>query len=334
MLQNPGKWTSILHKDTGFVDYLCYFAVIEGLQETMINMFKLETVPDNAYWRSKVATGLLLAEDILALDYNADACLNLFFKFWNLRSAERTRLKTQQQPHGTTHVPGLAKYDLLRGSEVKLRVMLTRYDAPLGLWKTDPTLYERFLQYCMHDMPREGKLSPEEVDWTHSDLQLYHPAGCNEGPAIELLKKYAKQGQYAFLPDKARHGPHIAQSIAKFVRRTADVAEANSNMVAARWVFNTFEQEYTNAAPRSLERMEGMARMLGPYATYVQQRLFNASMRTVAASKKLLSDKVGRAPAVQVASDPTAHAANFQNTLGTAPTESRKREPQKRGFGL
>ncbi|PIA90877.1 hypothetical protein CB0940_11576 [Cercospora beticola] len=334
MLQDPGKWTSIMHKNTAFVDNLCYFAVIEGLQDTMIRLLKIEPVLDNPFWRSKVATGLIKAEDQLDTDYCADACLNLIFALLDIRETEPTRLKTQQQLHGPTKVPVPKTYHLLRGAEIKLRVMLSRFEAPLGSWKTNPALYERFLQYCMHDMPNERTFSPEEVEWLYSDLQLSHPSGYNEGPALKMLEKYAKLGQYAFLPDEARHGPHIAQSIAKFVRRTADVAEANSNMAAARWVFNTFEAEYTNAKPKSLERLEVPASRLERSATYVQRRLINASMRTVAASKKLLSDKVERAPAVRVASDPTAHAANFQNTLGTALTEARKREPQKRGFGL
>lgn len=332
MLRDPGEWTSVLHKNTALVDNLCYFAVIEGLQETMIQLLKLEPVPDNPFWRSKVATGLILAENVLDLNKCADACLNLFFTFWDLQTAARTRKKTQLR--GTTKIPVLAKYDLIRGAAVKLRVVLTSNEAPLGSWQTDPALYERFLQYCVCDMPRERKFPPEEVEWMNSDFQLYHPAGYNEGPALELLKKYAKKGQYAFLPDAAQHGPHIAQSIAKFVRRTADVAEANSNMAAARWVFNTFEEEYSSAKPRSLERIEGTAARLGSSATYVQRRLLNASMRTVAASKKLLSDKVERAPAVQVASDPTAHAAKFQNMLGTVPKEGKEEKLQKRGFGL
>ncbi|PPJ59880.1 hypothetical protein CBER1_04968 [Cercospora berteroae] len=334
MLQDPGKWTSVLYKNTFFVDNLCYFAVLEGLQDIIMRFLRITPEPDNPYWRAKVVTAMILSEDAFDVHFCADDVIKLYFSLVDLREVEHSQYNAQTQQSGIEEAPPLVNFDFLHGAGVKLRNVLTRGIEPLGRYRTDPALYGKVLQHFAHVLPVENKHSQQEMDWIISELQLHHTAGYNEEPALGLLRKYAKLGQHAFLPEAWRHGPQLAQSIANLVKRTADVAEANSNMSAARWVFNTFEKGYFQAKPFPLERIQHTLNDLGSSLTHVQRRLCNALMCSNSDTRRLLSERVVKAPALQPATDPAAHANKFQNMLGTVTKDAKQPETQKRGFGL
>ncbi|KAF2212882.1 hypothetical protein CERZMDRAFT_97377 [Cercospora zeae-maydis SCOH1-5] len=336
ILQDPGKWASVLHKNTELVDHLCFFAVLEGLQDFMLRFLKIEPNPDNPFWRPKMFVGLIRAVDLLDTTNCADENLKLFFSMLGTQEVERSRYDIEANQHVPTEMPALLQHRFMSPAAVRMAVILGRPQHPLLHFLTDTKLYDRFIQYCEIQKHKSRIWTEEEVSWTIAELQLHHPAGCNEAPALKLLEGYAIEGYDAFRRDANEDGSSykIAQSVANFVKRTACVAEANSNMAAARWVFNTFEEDFFRAKHPSLEPIEGFLAHYGPRLTHVQRQLLNVTMRSNGAARKLLSEKVVGAPTVQVKLDPKAHANTFQNMFRAEDKKAEPAEPQKRPFGL
>ncbi|KAI5358368.1 hypothetical protein Slin14017_G106510 [Septoria linicola] len=180
-----------------------------------------------------------------------------------------------------------------------------------GCWRTDPALFDQFLR------------SYEAVDVI-----------AGQWPAIKILQQYAERGLDAIIPPKGftartKDDASISRSMHRFIKRTADIAEAKGNLADAQWILDTFNEEYIKGGPIPLASVEGQFRALGKTPTLVQRRLFKAATRTGLppfASRR-------RSANVEVAADSAAHAEKFQSIFGSNAKEAKKASPP-RGFGF
>lgn len=152
--------------------------------------------------------------------------------------------------------------------------------------------------------------------WDISRLFLYHPSELQAGPALKVLRDYAEHGPDAIASQATWAGKGLTMPVARFIRRTAEVAEACGNVEAAIWVFKTFEKEFLMVKPMGLAHAKGqMYRLDGP-PTPLQQRLFTAATRTGGLREKLRTETVQVIPkSEKVKLSPAKHAQRFQALL-------------------
>ncbi|USW57502.1 hypothetical protein Slin15195_G108210 [Septoria linicola] len=80
LLQDPEQWTEFLRRETDTVDDLCYFAVIEGLQDSVLQWLQVPLKDRSHPWRTNVASSIGKAQSLLDTTNSADLCLILYFK--------------------------------------------------------------------------------------------------------------------------------------------------------------------------------------------------------------------------------------------------------------
>lgn len=98
ILRDFEKWITFLHRERTAVDTLCYFAVIEGLEQYVLTWLGVQTCDNNNFWRAEVFASICKASELLDTHESADGSLTTFFKVVDMmaiKRAERSALKNR-----------------------------------------------------------------------------------------------------------------------------------------------------------------------------------------------------------------------------------------------
>lgn len=80
ILKDFDNWTAFLHRERNAIDSLCYFATIEGLEDTLLKWLEVPTTDNDNLWRANLLVGICKAPDLLDTRESADAGLEPFFQ--------------------------------------------------------------------------------------------------------------------------------------------------------------------------------------------------------------------------------------------------------------
>ena len=321
ILQDYGNWGAFLQHERHAVDNICILATIEGIEDT-VQKFLLVPIEGHV-WRGNMIMSLCKAQFILDRTSSADSMLHMYFGVADMEPANQATHEAHQVHNKSSMNPVFSPMEL-HLARWTMAAMLNQPNAIFRHFRTDVALYDRFIRHFEAEEIRLRRKSPQEVSWDLSRLHLVHPGAMNEGPAIKILEQFAKHGPAALVRPREWEERGIARTIPKFVRQTANVAEATGNMNAAYWVFETFKKEYEMAPPISLQHAEGALRSLTPGPTPEQQRLFNAAVRVGGPKSSNTPQQLVQHSTVVVAKDPAAHAMKFQSMFGSSANTTKK----------
>lgn len=140
---------------------------------------------------------------------------------------------------------------------------------------------------------------------------------------MRFLEKYAKHGLDAVASEVYTVRSRLALAMPSYIRRAANVAEADGNMAATRWIYDTFKKEYESAEVMALYRARGQLYRLGNQPTSMQQRLRKIVTRVGGPKPSHTSQHLVQ-PSVAVQQDPAGHAKKFQSMFESTAQETKK----------
>lgn len=309
ILQNFDDWTTFIHRERSATYCLCYFAVIEGLEDVVLKWMEVPASGNDNFWRAQLFAGLCIAHDTLDTRESADRSLETFFKVTDIMSSNRVDNSSRSLSYEHYNTSSIVTLDP-RPALLTLVTKLYDHAHLFGKHRTDEALYDRFSNfYRSYESKRRRRKEAQELTWDMSRLHLYHPRMMDPGPALDVLVNYAKDGRDAIASPATWTKKGLQMPVARSIRRTADIAEASGNFQAAMWIFKTFEKEFLMVKPMPWAHANAQLNDLGVAPSPMQQRLLIAATRAggLRASP--------RPETVQVNFDSSEHAENFESVL-------------------
>lgn len=146
MLQDFDKWTIFMNREQTAVDVLCYFALIEGLEEEMLKWLDITTSGHDHYWRMNIFTSMCKARDLIDTGGCADKSLETFFTITDRMAneqAESATIMASGTPQGSSAILKVNP----RPALLMLFGKLTLHLALFGKYRTNETLFDRFASH-------------------------------------------------------------------------------------------------------------------------------------------------------------------------------------------
>lgn len=121
--------------------------------------------------------------------------------------------------------------DTAQASLVSFQSPGYRCEVRLGNKIGSATSGKLFDQFCTW-WRRNARVSGPDRCYKFAKLQMFHPEGPTETPALEYLREWGESG--------AVHGPKQSAHFNQFLQRAHDIALLNSNQKDAAWIEKTF----------------------------------------------------------------------------------------------
>lgn len=233
---NEKLWAPLAIYDEVFLFRLSYYAILEGLSDSIIDWAFVNLTDDVSrlaghgklnVWRSNVLKSLIDAYCFRVEDNNADDVLTCMHRMVEKREVLVAEYQNSQVDNSTTtfdpsnvslRPPGLSCSGMFRG---------------LALGNTDGALYERHLQWWDSETRTTKYWFRREEDL--ADLPMYHPTKPSELPALKFLAHPMRLFDVNYREKKGlRH-------LGRFLQRACDLALRNNNPKNAEWIKDRFK---------------------------------------------------------------------------------------------
>lgn len=207
-------WTPLVVADADAIFHLCYYAILESLEEMVIQWSFVAITeqgsplagsgPHNA-WRGQLLGHLITAHSFIDTANCADDMLLCMHRIVE----ESKAVCASQAALVSLHQPRLRCQKLLR---IKIGS------------KTNGQLFDSFVKW----VGEHANAGPLDRLFQTANLSLYHPQTPTEAPALEFLLKW--NGHRSMnLPKETEHHN-------RFLQRTFDVAVEHGNLRDAEWI--------------------------------------------------------------------------------------------------